>query len=129
VSAIGNAFSRLSRHCGEVPILFGVFSLLVIDRYGLLGRHFLVCPILWTTGRPCPTCGTTRSVLQILACNFREAWRLNPLGFIVVAAFAKRCNELFGPRVLRWISKSQTIEVAMLSSFLGLGALRFIGWL
>jgi hypothetical protein len=35
------------------------------------------------TSLPCPSCGTTQSVLAIIRGNFDEAVKKNPLGFIV----------------------------------------------
>jgi len=36
------------------------------------------------TGLPCPSCGSTRSVLAILQGNFGEAWQFNPFGFLII---------------------------------------------
>jgi hypothetical protein len=41
-----------------------------------------VCPIKSVTGIPCPSCGTTRSVLALFKGAFHEALWLNPLGII-----------------------------------------------
>jgi hypothetical protein len=35
------------------------------------------------TGFPCPSCGSTRSVLAILHGDFIQAWQFNPLGFLI----------------------------------------------
>ncbi len=42
------------------------------------------CLFRAVTGFPCPSCGTTHSVLAIIKGNFSEAIRMNPLGFIAV---------------------------------------------
>lgn len=36
------------------------------------------------TGIPCPSCGSTRSVLAILHQEYLNAWNWNPLGYIYV---------------------------------------------
>jgi hypothetical protein len=36
------------------------------------------------TGQPCPFCGTTRSVGNLLIGNYKSAFHLNPLGFLSV---------------------------------------------
>lgn len=43
----------------------------------------VLCPIKLVTGSPCPSCGTTRSVLSILQGDFQDALLLNPLGYLV----------------------------------------------
>jgi hypothetical protein len=48
--------------------------------------HFVgVCMIRQTTGVPCPSCGTTRSVLSLLNGDVLQALYLNPFGFIVLS--------------------------------------------
>lgn len=42
-----------------------------------------VCLVKHVTTIPCPSCGSTRSVLAILKGNFSEALFLNPIGFII----------------------------------------------
>ena len=38
------------------------------------------------TGIPCPSCGTTRSVVSILKGNLLQAFYLNPIGYLLLAA-------------------------------------------
>lgn len=40
------------------------------------------CAFKFTTGHPCPACGTTRSVLLLFEGNFSEAILMNPLGLL-----------------------------------------------
>lgn len=42
-----------------------------------------VCPIKFTTNMPCPSCGSTRSVISIVNGKFRDALSINPLGYII----------------------------------------------
>jgi hypothetical protein len=42
-----------------------------------------VCIIKHTTGIPCPSCGTTRSVLELLDGHVGSALFINPLGFLI----------------------------------------------
>lgn len=42
-----------------------------------------VCLIKHITNIPCPSCGSTRSVISITKGNFVEAFDLNPIGYIV----------------------------------------------
>ncbi|MEO7174248.1 MAG: DUF2752 domain-containing protein [Saprospiraceae bacterium] len=44
-----------------------------------------LCIFKRITGLPCPSCGSTRSVLFILQGNFDEAFSINPLGFAIIA--------------------------------------------
>lgn len=43
----------------------------------------VACPVKALTGIPCPSCGSTRSVMAIINGNFTEGLLLNPLGYIV----------------------------------------------
>jgi len=43
-----------------------------------------VCIIKHVTDIPCPSCGTTRSVMALLQGDFMMAASLNPLGFIII---------------------------------------------
>ena len=42
-----------------------------------------VCLIKYTTNIPCPSCGTTRSMISLIKGNFIEALNLNPIGYLV----------------------------------------------
>jgi hypothetical protein len=42
------------------------------------------CVIKHFTNLPCPSCGSTRSVISILKGNFYDALIINPLGYLVV---------------------------------------------
>lgn len=46
---------------------------------------FEVCLIKNTTNIPCPSCGSTRSIISLTKGNFAEALKINPLGYIVAA--------------------------------------------
>lgn len=43
-----------------------------------------VCLIKRITGVPCPSCGSTRSVLSILKGNFADALFWNPFGILIM---------------------------------------------
>jgi hypothetical protein len=42
-----------------------------------------VCIIKHTTNIPCPSCGSTRSIISLLMGNIKEAFLINPFGIIV----------------------------------------------
>lgn len=42
-----------------------------------------VCIIKHTLNIPCPSCGSSRSVISLLNGNFTEAALINPLGYII----------------------------------------------
>jgi len=46
---------------------------------------FDVCLIKHITNIPCPSCGSTRSIVSLTNGNFNEALLINPLGLIVAA--------------------------------------------
>ena len=39
------------------------------------------CPMLLTTGLPCPGCGMLRALFSIITFRFSTAWYLNPVSF------------------------------------------------
>ncbi len=44
---------------------------------------FEVCFIKHISNIPCPSCGSSRSVISIIQGHFQEALRINPLGYII----------------------------------------------
>ena len=44
---------------------------------------FEVCIVKRFTNIPCPSCGSTRSVISIIKGNYIEALKLNPIGYII----------------------------------------------
>lgn len=121
----GNGFRHWIRQAGEIPLLLCLFVVLIA--VGWLGVP--TCPVHYFAGRSCPTCGTTRAVASILTGDFGQAWHLNPIGFIVVLAFAKRCGELFGPAKLRRMLDFQAIDLTLLTAFLVFGMAKVIGYI
>jgi len=56
--------------------------------FGLLNEKSVskpieVCLVKHITNIPCPSCGSTRSVLSLTKGNFIEAFIINPLGFLI----------------------------------------------
>jgi len=45
--------------------------------------EWTICPLKLTTSIPCPSCGTTRSVMSIYDGQFLKALFWNPFGFLV----------------------------------------------
>jgi hypothetical protein len=58
-----------------------LFATLVSD--GHSGHGINTCVIKNTTSYPCPSCGSTRSVISIINGKFSDALLLNPLGYII----------------------------------------------
>ena len=44
-----------------------------------------VCLVKHVTNIPCPSCGSTRAVLNIIEGNWGDALYLNPLGYLIAA--------------------------------------------
>ena len=60
---------------------------LILIAYLLLGHFFHLyfrCPIYTVTKLYCPGCGLTRMLLSILKLDFYQAFRYNPLIFIML---------------------------------------------
>ena len=72
------------------------FRLLILSAFLYLGRALALgssgfstgpslCIFRSLTGLPCPFCGTTRSVGNILVGDFNSALQMNPLGYVTLA--------------------------------------------
>ena len=42
-----------------------------------------VCVIKYVTNIPCPSCGSSRSVISLLKADFIGAFKFNPLGYLI----------------------------------------------
>jgi len=72
--------------------LYWILTILSTAGYAWIGFHllyhpreentFVLCLFKYTTGIPCPSCGTTRSLLLLLEGNIADAVLINPLGII-----------------------------------------------
>jgi Protein of unknown function (DUF2752) len=69
--------------------LYFILGILMVAGYFWLAvsksgdnRPLIGCPIKTITEIPCPSCGTTRSLLMICDGHFSEAFMLNPLGYL-----------------------------------------------
>lgn len=51
-------------------------------------QGYLLCPVAFLTGYPCPSCGMTRAFSAILSGNFRAAFTYHPLGPVVALGAA-----------------------------------------
>ena len=66
-----------------------IFSIILIA-YLILGsifHIFIPCPIHSLTNLYCPGCGVTRMILSIFKLDFYQAFRYNPLLFIMLPIF------------------------------------------
>lgn len=81
-----------------------------------IGLDVLPCPLLRTTGLPCPGCGMTRSCLALLHGEWRASWDFNPFGpvfalfWAVVAAglvLPKPWRERFADRLGQFEQRSR----------------------
>lgn len=50
------------------------------------GSGPVVCLFRRATGLPCPSCGTSRAILALLAGDWGAAWAHNPIGILVGVA-------------------------------------------
>jgi len=62
---------------GYVWLYFGLTS------NNIENKSVEICMIKHTTNIPCPSCGSTRSVISLTKGNFHEALLINPLGYII----------------------------------------------
>ena len=71
------------RFLALLAILFAARALAIHSSGFSVGPS--LCMFRNITGLPCPFCGTTRSVGNILLGNFNDALNLNPLGYFSLA--------------------------------------------
>jgi hypothetical protein len=71
------------RIAGLVSI-FGIIYLISSRTNGFVEGPTL-CPFRALTGLPCPYCGTTRSIGNIVIGNFYQALFFNPIGYVIIA--------------------------------------------
>ena len=67
--------------------LNSISIILILICYLLIAEHFniyIFCPIYKFTHLYCPGCGITRMLISILHGNFYQAFRYNPLIFILL---------------------------------------------
>jgi hypothetical protein len=62
---------------GYIWLYFSLLSEQSID------KPIEVCLVKHFTNIPCPSCGSTRSILALLKGDFMEAFDINPLGFLI----------------------------------------------
>jgi len=74
--------------------LYGLIALFCVAGYTWLYLHIdkswsahvgSICILKKTTGFPCPSCGSTRSMLSLLQGDVVAAWFWNPFGFLIFA--------------------------------------------
>lgn len=56
--------------------------------HGIDNNGFTPCLFKNATGIACPSCGSTRSAALVVTGNLKDAFLLNPLGFVVAAVLA-----------------------------------------
>ncbi|MFM7858346.1 MAG: DUF2752 domain-containing protein, partial [Flammeovirgaceae bacterium] len=57
---------------------------LYINAFSTNTPHVEVCLIKNVAGVPCPSCGSTRSMVSILNGELKQGLKWNPLGFILL---------------------------------------------
>ena len=53
------------------------------DKFNAVDESFEVCIIKQVTDIPCPSCGSTRSVLSLFKGQVLDALKVNPIGLII----------------------------------------------
>jgi hypothetical protein len=84
---------QIRRKKGELnlPLVYlgvaGTGLLLLYFLYIFKRLPYIPCVFKSLTGYPCPTCGSTRVLLDLLHFNIAAAFRWNPLIFLAVVMF------------------------------------------
>jgi hypothetical protein len=69
-------------------LLVSTGSLVFAAIWLALNLPWPVCLFREMTGRPCATCGATRSAIAFFHGQFLQAWKWNPLAFVTYCAVA-----------------------------------------
>ncbi len=92
------------------------------------------CPLRTWTGRPCPTCGLTRSVESLLKGNWQEAVNFHPFGplllvlglvSLVGSALPAEPRRRFIAWLTHWEMRTRSGWI-LLGTFVGYGVARFV---
>jgi hypothetical protein len=120
----GRLRSSLVRRCVELASIVGILL------YFLLSKSLPDIPLCpsYYFGYRCPTCGTTRSLWNILHGNFATAWSFNPIGYVVLLVLCRRILVLSSSsRSLNRLLEHRWMDLGLLGGFLAFGFLREIG--
>ncbi len=85
----------------EVVIVAGENPAHRILRNIIENKTAIVCPIKHFIGLPCPSCGSTRSVISLLKGNFTEAFYINPIGYLIATIMVVLPLWIFSDVLLR----------------------------
>lgn len=85
-----------------------------------------LCPYAWMTGKPCPTCGTTRSLWCLTHGNLAGSLAFNPIGCIVAFVLLRRLAVLLLPkgRVIRFVD-GHRVNSVLLVLYLAIGFVHY----
>jgi hypothetical protein len=123
MTAIRNAQTWLEK----IPLLIRVgmaaFLFLLINQISLRTNGFvdgpILCPFRSLTGLPCPYCGTTRSVGNIVIGEFGQALTFNPIGYLVVALtlalliMPQKVKQLYLKFAYQWALYSHRTQISL----------------
>lgn len=79
-SSLNKLYPILITACliGYIWLGYSIYSSSLADN-----NSIVVCPVKRLTGFPCPSCGSTRSVVALINGNFKGAFFINPLGYLL----------------------------------------------
>jgi hypothetical protein len=105
-----------------VGVMLASFEVTVADRVRVpwADRELPeTCQHLTTTGRPCPSCGVTRSVISAMHGDLARSRLFHPAGVAIAAMLVAQCAMRFAflwPR-LRWPALDIVVSIAMMIAF------------
>lgn len=80
-------------------------------------RIFGICPIYQATGLLCPSCGMTRALHNLLHLRFTQAWRYNPLIYVLILVSIGLCYNYL-TRAKRNMFENKRITMALIITVL-----------
>ncbi|MGL5786735.1 MAG: DUF2752 domain-containing protein [Bacteroidales bacterium] len=73
--------NKLIYRIAGITGIMGYLYLIYVFIWGM--DHTFPCMFYETTGYPCPSCGLTRAMMQLLHGNITDALRFNPLSLLL----------------------------------------------
>jgi Protein of unknown function (DUF2752) len=77
-----------------IELLFFTTALVCLFFLDTNKPHFSLCPLAAAGFDFCPGCGLGRSIYHLMHLEFRQSWKIHPLGFFALVVITYRIYTL-----------------------------------